>query len=120
MLGGKSLRGGMDGVAGKSLRGGMSPDVLALRPDIVVRHIRQTISRRRHGAAVRPAEEPAVPVVFADCEATLVTQLVMRLAQEHQVIETRLAAVRPVFYVMRIDEALAAAARKTTASVTRP
>jgi hypothetical protein len=34
----------------------------------------------------------------------------MRLAQEHQVLETRLAVVRPVFDVMRIDEALAATA----------
>jgi hypothetical protein len=43
----------------------------------------------------------------------------MRLAQEHQVIET-LPAVRPVFDVMCIDEALAAAARNTTAPITRP
>jgi hypothetical protein len=98
----------------------MTFDVFALRPDIVVRHVRQTISRFRHGAAVRPAEEPAIAVVFADGEAALVAQLVMCLAQQHQVLETRLAAVRPVFDVMRIDEALTAAARKTTAAVARP
>jgi hypothetical protein len=98
----------------------MALEILALRPDIVVRHVCQTISRRRHSAAVRPAEEPAVAVVFADGETSLVAQLVMRLAEEHQIFETRLAAVRPVFDVMRINEALAAAPRETTSAVTRP
>src|SRR5687767_7572171 len=82
----RSLRGGMDVVMGKSLRGGTALDVLVLRPEVVVRHIRHTVTRSRHGAAFRPAEEPAVPVIFLDGETTLVAQRVMHRAQQQQVL----------------------------------
>ena len=68
----------------------------------------------------RPDEWYKVPVVFPDREAAFMTQLVVRLAQQHQVLETRLAAARPVNDVMRVDEARAAATRKATAPITRP
>jgi hypothetical protein len=110
----------MDGAMRKSLRGGIGAEILALNIDIVVRNVSHSISRRRHRDAIRPAKEPAVAVVLADREAALVAQLVMRMAQEHQVLEAGLAAGRPVLDVMRIDEALAAAARETTAAIARP
>src|SRR5690606_4554741 len=45
---------------------------------------------------------------------------VVSRAQQDQIIEARLPAVRPVHDVMRLDEALAPAPRKSTASISRP
>src|SRR5690606_11393113 len=55
-----------------------------------------------------------------DPEPALVHRAVVRLAQQHQIGQARLPALRPMLDVMRLDEALAAAAREPTAPVPRP
>ena len=42
----------------------------------------------------------------------------MVTTEQHQIVEARLAAISPVFDVMRIDEPTVATAGKTTAAVT--
>src|SRR5690606_1820015 len=83
-------------------------------------HVLRPIPARRHGAPVRPAEKPAPCVVLLDCEAALVHSGVVRRAKKKQIVEAVLPAVRPVLDVMRLDETLAAAARKPAAAITRP
>jgi hypothetical protein len=53
-------------------------------------------------------------------EAAFVNQAMVLTAKLHQVIEAGLAAFAPVLDVMRIDEMLARAARKTATIITDP
>ena len=84
-------------------------------PDEVFRHAQQS-SRGRivvqpgnitdlgDSDAVGAKERPVVQEIPVDPEATLVHQRVMPGAQEQQVIDSGLAAVRPVLDVMALDE----------------
>ena len=57
-------------------------------------------------SAARPGEvDRAVPAAF-DVETTLVHQPVMVRAQQHQVVEARLPALRPVMNVMGVNPAV--------------
>ena len=55
----------------------------------------------------------------ANREASFVQQPVMVRAQQRQIVGIRLPAVRPMDYVMRIDEARAVTARERAAAIPR-
>ena len=80
---------------------------------IVVRPGKITALRNRY--PIGSLEVPAVIEVFFDPETTFVHQRVVIRTQQHQVIETRLATVRPVLDVMAMQVAAVLAARKRTA-----
>src|SRR5690606_1317782 len=90
------------------------------RREAVVRDVLRPIAASRHGTSVGPAEEPAVPVVLLDREAALVQRRMVRRAKQDQIRKARLLAVRPMLDVVRLDEALAAAAGEPAAAVSRP
>jgi hypothetical protein len=50
-------------------------------------------------------------------EASFVNKVVMMSAEHHQVVQTCLTAIRPVLYVVSIDEASVGTARKATTFV---
>src|SRR5512145_1012519 len=85
--------------------------------DVVIRHVFSAESMRRYRAPIRAAEVPAVVLVTSDRVAALVHEPMMRRAQEHRIREARLAALRPVPHVVRIDEAGMRAARERAAAV---
>ena len=85
--------------------------------NIIVQHITRTISAGRNGPSVRTFEEPAILVVTLERKSTLVHELVMPGAQQHQVVETGVATSRPMLYVMRVDKARVVTTGKRTAFV---
>lgn len=51
---------------------------------------------------------------FPAVEAALVHEVMVMAAQQHEVIQARLAALRPVLNVMAIDKLVVGAAREAT------
>ena len=85
--------------------------------DIIIDHVLCPITAAWDGTSVGSFEEPAVLVVTFDTKTPFVHELMVTLAQQHQVLETRFTAGRPVSDVMGIDEARVVATRKHTALV---
>ena len=56
-----------------------------------------------HGDAVRSVEHPALIEVLIDPEAAFVHERVVLRAQQHQIIERRVAAVRPVLDMVNVQ-----------------
>ncbi len=68
-------------------------------------------------APVGPAEVKPVITNPLDAEPALVHQPVMAAAQQDEIVERGIAAIRPVADMMRIDEAFMVTARKAAAAV---
>src|SRR5690606_17492675 len=97
-----------------------SPEILLDRFGTIIRDILRPIPALRHRTPGRPHEEPPIPIVLLDPEPALVHQRVMRRAEQDQILEARLPAVRPMLDVVRLDETLPTASRETTPAVPCP
>ena len=70
------------------------------------------IPGERHTTAIRSAEHLPALTVHDDLKASLVHQPVVMTTEQHQVIQTGLAAMGPMLNVMGIDEAPVTATRE--------
>jgi len=65
-----------------------------------------------------PVFEPDLPTIAAFAvETTLVHQPMMVPAEQHEVVEARFTAIRPVFDVMTVDELRVGTAREAATAV---
>ena len=80
-------------------------------------NLRKLRLQRRFDHLAVLADEYEVTVLDGDMEGTVMQQPVMRTAQQHEVLQPRLAAVDPVLDMVRFDIALVRAARKAAAVV---
>ena len=94
--------------------------VVDFRFHLVVHPVDFSIPASRYCNPVGPPEYPPIPEVLVDAIAAFVHETMMAGAKEQQVVETRLAAGRPVPNMVRIDEAAVSATGKRAAFVTRP
>jgi len=69
--------------------------------------------------AIGPAEPDAVVGAPLDAEPAFVHQPVVMTAEQYEIVDRGVAAIRPVPDVMRIDETAMAATRKPTSAVAR-
>ena len=74
----------------------------------------------RHCPANRTAEGVVALVIHEHLKAALVDQPMMVVAQQHQVVETRPAPLRPVLHMMGVHEPAMAVARKPAMPVPAP
>ncbi len=70
-------------------------------------------------ATIGPVETDIAIGSPLDAEPAFVYQPVMMTAQQNEVVDRGVTAIRPVTDVMRIDEAVMAAAREPAATVAR-
>ena len=70
-------------------------------------------------AAIRPAKTDAVVIDPLNAEPVFVNQSMVMTAEQNKIVDRGVAAIRPVPDVMRIDETVMAAARKSAAAVAR-
>jgi len=86
----------------------------------LVEHVGGAISRARDNAAIGPAEIDALAAVVVDRETAFVHERVMIRAEQREIVETRLATVRPMLDVMPVDVTVIPAARKRAAAIPGP
>ena len=87
---------------------------------LVVHPVDFSIPAGRHGNPIRPPEYPTILEVLVDAIVAFVHEAVMARAKEQQVVETRLAAGRPMPNMVRVGEATVPAAGKRAVFVARP
>ena len=92
----------------KILRGGLFIDIL-------IHRILRQIAVSRNDSSLWPNEYPVILVVLLDPELPFMNQGVMARTKRHQIIDARFAAVRPMLYVMKMQEATIVTAGESAA-----